>query len=89
MKTCNYCNSTNTDTAIFCSKCGSDLRKQIQSNSTSGMTIFLCIVSLLLPIVGYILYFMNRKTDKNKANTILACAIGGSVFGLIMVFAGA
>lgn len=54
--------------------------------STNNRNIFLCIVALFLPIVGYILYFMYRNSDSDKANELLACAIGGSVLGLIIIY---
>jgi len=54
--------------------------------STKDRNVFLLIVALFLPIVGYILYFMYRSSDRDKANELLACAIGGSVVGLIIMY---
>ncbi len=42
----------------------------------------LVIVSVLIPLVGYILYFTKRKDEGEVANSYLWAAIGGSVVGV-------
>ncbi len=43
----------------------------------------LVVLSVLLPIVGYILYFANR--GKENATTYLWSAIAGSIVGFLLV----
>lgn len=45
----------------------------------------LIIISILLPIVGYILYFTTRGEDEDTACSYLWSAIGGSVVGLLLI----
>ena len=54
-------------------------------SSNSNRNAILLLIALVLPIVGYILYFMYRNSEKDKANEILACAIGGSILGIILL----
>ena len=45
----------------------------------------LVILSVLLPIVGYILYFSKKDETPNAAKSYLWSAIGGSIIGLLLV----
>lgn len=45
----------------------------------------LMILSILLPLIGYVLFFVKREDDSTVAKTYLWCAIGGSVVGLILM----
>lgn len=56
--------------------------KMAEFNKTNG---FLVVVSVLLPIVGYILYFVKRGNEPDAAKNYLWSAIAGSVIGLIMM----
>ena len=47
----------------------------------------LVILSVLIPLVGYILYFVKRSEEPEVANNYLWSAIAGSVIGLILAFA--
>lgn len=44
----------------------------------------LVIISVLLPIVGYILYFVKREEEPDAAKNYLWSAIAGSIVGLII-----
>ncbi len=45
----------------------------------------LMILSILIPLIGYVLYFVKREEDSAVAKNYLWCAVGGSVVGLILV----
>lgn len=47
----------------------------------------LVILSVLLPIVGYVLYFVKRSDNPDAAQTYLWSAVAGSVVGLLLTFA--
>lgn len=51
-------------------------------NKTNGILV---VISVLLPIVGYILYFVKRENEPDAAKNYLWSAIAGSVIGLIMM----
>lgn len=46
---------------------------------------FLIILSILIPIVGYVLYFLKNKEDSYGAKVYLSCAIAGSVIGILLM----
>lgn len=47
----------------------------------------LIILSILLPLVGYILFFVKKDNDPEAASAYLWSAVGSSVVGLIITFA--
>lgn len=53
-------------------------------NKASGVLI---VLSVLLPIVGYVLFFVKRDGEPDAAKQYLWSAIGGSVVGLIIMYA--
>ncbi len=44
------------------------------------------IISVLLPLVGYILFFVKKENDPETASVYLWSAIAGSVIGLILMY---
>ncbi|GAB4093322.1 hypothetical protein [Flaviaesturariibacter terrae] len=44
----------------------------------------LTIVSFCIPLVGIILFFVNKDKNRQKANTACYAAIAGAVFGIIV-----
>lgn len=47
----------------------------------------LIVLSVFLPIVGYILFFVKKDDEPAVANNYLWSAIGGSAIGLLLAFA--
>lgn len=45
----------------------------------------LMILSVLLPLIGYILFFAKKNDDGDAASIYLWGAIAGSVVGLILI----
>lgn len=80
---------------MFCKKCGKELFDGIQYCPGCGQPItmqaiedkanaFMCGMSLLIPIVGIVSYFMHRKEFPTRSNTYLSWAIGGFILSLII-----
>ena len=46
----------------------------------------LLVLSVLMPIVGFVLYFVKKDDDQEVAKNYLWGAIGGMAFGFIMFF---
>jgi hypothetical protein len=46
----------------------------------------LVVLSVLIPLIGYILFFVKKDEAPAAANTYLWSAIGGSITGLIINF---
>lgn len=53
-------------------------------NSPDKLHIGLTVLSFFIPIVGIVIYFMNRNELPNKAKTAGMAAIAGVVFGIVM-----
>lgn len=45
----------------------------------------LIILSALLPIIGYVLFFVKKDDEPDAAKTYLWCAIAGSIIGIILM----
>ena len=45
----------------------------------------LIILSVLVPIVGYILFFIKKDDEPTAAGSYLWSAIGGSVIGVLLM----
>ncbi len=54
-------------------------------SSYGKSNVFLVILSVLLPIIGYVLFFVKREDDPDVAKNYLYSAIAGSVVGLLMM----
>lgn len=55
-----------------------------QQNPNDELGIGLKIVSFLIPLVGAILYFVNKKDNPGKAKAACNFALYGIVFGIII-----
>ena len=51
-------------------------------NKPNGLVV---VLSVLVPLVGYILYFVKKDEQPDAAKGYLWAAIAGSVIGLIVV----
>ena len=45
----------------------------------------LVVLSVLLPIIGYIFYFVKKDDEPDAAKNYLWSAIAGSIVGLILI----
>lgn len=45
----------------------------------------LIILSVLLPIIGYVLFFTKKDNEPTAASGYLWAAIGGSIVGILLV----
>ncbi len=54
------------------------------SNKTNPILV---ILSVLLPLIGYVLYFVKREGEPDAATNYLWSAIAGSIIGLLLTCA--
>ena len=54
-----------------------------ENNNTNPLLV---ILSVLIPIVGYILFFTKNENEPNAAKNYLWSAVAGSIVGLMLVF---
>lgn len=52
-----------------------------ENNNTNPILV---ILSVLLPIVGYVLFFTKKDNDTNAAKTYLWSAVAGSIIGIML-----
>lgn len=62
-----------------------DLQNKKEHDKIDRASIFTCIVSLF-PIVGIIIFFVNRKDYPKKAKTAIICAVIGFVLPYVFYF---
>lgn len=65
---CTKCGASNDDSAQYCEKCGEKLDLNQDDDKAS---IGYNILAFLIPLVGFILYFMWKDKTPNKAKSIL------------------
>lgn len=52
-----------------------------ENNNTNPILV---ILSVLLPIVGYVLFFTKKDNDADAAKTYLWSAVAGSIIGIML-----
>ena len=73
------------DNLMSDSKDEMNLRQETKKNFKVRFKEGLCVIlSLMIPLLGLILYFIKRKENKVLANSILACTIIGIVFNIVI-----
>lgn len=93
---CQKCGTQNPEIAAFCNKCGADLKRLSNDrtdavyqtaavNNEDSAGVGWIILALLLPIVGFILYFVWKSNYPKKASHILVAAIIGFVVNFIIL----
>ena len=101
MKYCTKCGNAMQDLENYCGRCGypSNVNTNINytynnqnyENSNCKVdkpSILLIILSFLIPIAGFILYFYEKKEHPKSAKGYLICGIVGWVLGAISILAG-
>lgn len=53
------------------------------SNKPNGLVV---VLSVLIPLIGYILYFVKKDDQPDAAKSYLWAALGGSAVGLLLNF---
>lgn len=78
---CRKCGSEIREDAKFCPSCGENVEKK-----KGRANVFLVILSVIFPIVGFILFLAKRKSDpKNSKSCGIACAAGMIVWMICIV----
>lgn len=78
---CRKCGSEIREDAKFCPSCGENVEKKKERAN-----VFLVILSVIFPIVGFILFLVKRKSDpKNSKSCGIACAAGMIVWMICIV----
>ena len=92
MKFCIHCGTRLNDGANFCSKCGCNVATPtvstapIQSSPAQGQddaSPALTLISLLLPLLGCLLYFLYKTDQPAKAFECRRGALGGFAIGAL------
>lgn len=92
MKICKFCNQENAPDAITCTSCGANIETQNIVAPEKKPSLILKLLSFCFPLVGIVLYFANRNTDKRAAKSYgkmaLISIIIGVVFSIIFFIIG-
>ena len=79
---CNNCGKELSPTTTFCPQCGASI------GYANGATTFLKVLSLLFPIVGWILFFLFRDENIKKARDCSKFAWIGFGINVVIGFVG-
>lgn len=77
---CPYCGALLDDQATRCIECGKKLKKEKKESA-----FFSGFFSLILPLLGFILYFVYKNDHKRKAKVCLRNAFIGFAIYLILL----
>ena len=82
MKYCTQCGNQLVDEAVVCPQCGcaAALKNMTLDVPSKGLNV----LGFLFPLVGLILYLVNREKAPIKANAIGTWALIGFVAGLVL-----
>jgi len=81
MKYCQHCGSEVNENAVVCVKCGCQLSMEVNGKDDAGC--FLLGLCFMIPLAGWILYFVWKDSFPKRAG---ACAKWGWIgFGIGMV----
>lgn len=90
MKYCTHCGKEITDEAVVCINCGCaiDGGGTVRTGSASAdvPSAGLNILSLLIPLVGLILYITMHAQTPRKANQLGIFALVGFVVNLVLIY---
>ena len=84
MKFCRHCGSEMMDAAVVCTKCGCPVVKE-KKVSDPGLSGAEKVVSFLVPIIGIILWLVNRNSKPVSSKEALDCAIGGFFINIALI----
>lgn len=98
---CPKCGVLNSEDAKFCKDCGNPLsslsikntthyeeHKSLENQTNESVGAAYIVLSLLIPLIGFILYFSWKKEQPQKANSLLPWAFVGIVVNIILGIAG-
>lgn len=75
----NYSNTDANNNVMYISE-------QIEKKLLDKVSVGICLLSFLIPLVGIIYFFVNRKTYPRKCKGALICAIIGFILPYIFMF---
>lgn len=86
--TCKECGAEISDKATTCPKCGAPLQEILEVNEAENETsleqwLDLRWLCFILPPLGFILYFIQKKESPKKAKQYLIAAGIGLVFDIL------
>lgn len=93
---CQKCGVLNSEDAKFCKNCGNSLQQPTQTftqqqefidKKEESVGAAYIILALLIPLIGFILYFSWKKEQPKKANSLLPWAFVGIVINIILMAA--
>ena len=96
---CIKCGTKQEEGEKFCPKCGTPFIVESESKSETNLKqeanndfkvrfkkgLYVAF-SLIVPLLGLILYFIKRKKDKKLAKSILICTIIGAAFNVVIYY---
>lgn len=89
---CPNCFKEITNDSVFCEYCGTRISQQpvdntrTVNNEDSKLGCGLSFLSLLIPLVGFVLYFKHRDNDIKKAKQAATFAWIGFAINFILTF---
>lgn len=87
---CKNCGNEIDINQKVCPKCGELLEKRVKKTKDKkpkeiNGTIVYCIIGLIFPIIGIIVYIMSSKKDAIKSKSLLISSIIGLIFQILII----
>lgn len=94
---CNKCNTVVQDGGQFCPNCGNNLNggtavnnnvsvnDNLSSNNQDKTNIWLVVLSWFIPIAGFIIFFVQKKSSPKTAKASGICALISAILNVIIV----
>ena len=88
---CPNCQKEIKDDSVFCEYCGTRINQSPVNNITindkeSKLGCWVSVLSVLIPIVGFILYFKYKDNDIKKAKQVATLAWIGVAINIVLMY---
>ena len=87
MKICNHGGVQTSDDSVFCPNCGQEITSAPIPGKEDKPSVGLNILSFLFPVVGLILYLVQKKETPVRAKKIGKWALIGFIIGVVLSIA--
>ena len=84
MKYCSKCGKEVVDDAVVCVHCGCAVGGQMPTTTNDAPSAGFAVVGFLIPLVGLILYLVNKDTAPLKAASAGKGALAGVIVSVVL-----
>ncbi len=82
---CKYCGARIHEDDEFCASCGKPVERAKPKKDLGENPFVFGLISFFMPLFGFILYLLNKRTEPGRAKTCMKWTIFGTIFYLVVI----